>query len=399
LIPRLVKEGFSGTIYCTRPTRELAEILLLDSAQIQREDAAYKRKRHRREGRPDKRPIEPLYSERDVRQALKLIRPITYDQPVPIGTGIEARFQEAGHILGSAMLEVRVRETGRTRTVIFSGDIGQWDKPLLRDPTSFSAADFIVMESTYGDRDHNASGNIGRELSDVINQTVDRGGNVVIPTFAVERAQELMYYISELVHDNRIPDIQVFLDSPMAIDVTHVFQRFRDCFDQETWDRIIARQPPLHFPGLRFVDSVEDSKAIGMHRQPCVIMSTSGMCEAGRIKHHLRHNIERPAATVLFVGYQGRGTLGRRILDGDREVRIHGRLYEVRAEVRQIFGFSAHADRTALLKWLTAFQQPPSRVFLTHGEQQAAEHLAQRIRSDFDWEVAVPEYGEVADLD
>ncbi len=399
LIPRLVGQGFNGPIHCTRPSVDLAEVMLRDSAKIQEEDAAYKKRRHKREGRKGKHPEIPLYTVVEVEKALPLFQPTPYAKPVEVADGITVVFHDAGHILGSAMLEVTVTENGQSRRVLFSGDIGQWNKPLIRDPSLLDQADYVVMESTYGDRDHQQRGEIDVQLADVINDTVGRGGNVVIPTFAVERAQELMYYISRLVHEDRIPDITIFLDSPMAVDVTDIFRRYRDCFDQETWDLITSGDTPLHFPGLRMAHSTEESKAINEHTMPCVIMATSGMCTGGRIKHHLRQNIGRPESTILFVGYQGNGTLGRQILDGNRQVRIHGRQWPVRAKVAQIYGFSGHADRSGLLRWIGNLEQAPRQVFLTHGEQSAANSLAQQINSQFGWPVSIPEYQSVAELE
>jgi metallo-beta-lactamase family protein len=406
MIPRLVRQGFRGKIYLTSATNELAQLLLADSAKIQAEDVKYKKRRHKKEQRTSRHPIEPLFDIKDVELAVSLFESIPYDSWFEPAGGMRARFREAGHILGSAMVEIETQETRaesagvQSRKIIFSGDIGQWDKPLIRDPTLFSDADYIVMESTYGDRDHPVDvPGIAEQLSDVLNRTLIRGGNVVIPTFAVERAQELMYHIGQLVHEDRIPDVEVFLDSPMAIDVTDVFRRHRDCYDQETWDRIIANQPPLRFPGLTMTDKVDQSRAINRHKDPCIIMATSGMCEAGRIKHHLRQNIHREVSTILFVGFQGRGSLGRRILDGDESVRIHGREYPVRAEVKRIDGFSAHADRRALLRWLAAFDCQPKTIFLTHGEEKSAKALANTI-GDIrpGQQVLVPEYGQEVEL-
>ena len=316
LVPKLVREGFSGPIYATRPSVALAEIMLRDSARIQTEDAQYKKKRHKKEGRKGKHPEVPLYTIADVDETLPLFRPIPYQKKIDIAENISGTFFDAGHILGSAMIEVVAEENGQLHRVLFSGDIGQWDKPLIRDPTLFDEADYVVMESTYGDREHQDGGDVEWQLHDVISRTLDRGGNVVIPTFAVERSQELMYFISRLVHADRIPDVKVFLDSPMAVDVTDIFRQFRDCFDQETWNLIASDEPPLRFPGLHMADSVEESRAINAVKQPCIIMATSGMCTAGRIKHHLRRHIGDARSTILFVGYQAHGTLGRQILDG-----------------------------------------------------------------------------------
>ncbi len=233
----------------------------------------------------------------------------------------------------------------------------------------------------------------------VINDTVSRGGNLVIPTFAVERAQELLYYLSRLVHARRIPYLDVFLDSPMAVDVMEVFRNYRECFDEETWELIMSNEPPLQFPGLQLVRSSQQSRTINDRRKPCIIMSTSGMCTAGRIKHHLRHNIGRQESTILFVGYQAHGTLGRQILEGDSPVRIHGRQWKVKARVERIDGFSGHADRAALLRWISHLQQPPRQVFLTHGDEQASRQLASSIEQRLGWAVSVPEFGDVVDLE
>jgi metallo-beta-lactamase family protein len=398
LIPRLVQQGFGGPIYCTSPTSALARIMLPDAARIQEEDAAYKQRRHRKEGRPGKHPEVPLYTEEDARRVFPLLKTVAYSKPIRVAPDCSVTFLEAGHILGSAMLQMDVQENGAPRRILFSGDIGQWDKPLIRDPSLIDHADQVVMESTYGDRNHESSGPVDWQLSEIIKDTVARGGNLIIPTFAVERAQELMYHISDLVHNDRIPDIPVFVDSPMAADVTEIFQQFPDCFDQETWDRIRADSPPLHFPGLRFARTVQESKNINDFRHPCIIMSTSGMCNGGRIKHHLRRNLDRSECTILFVGFQAHGTLGRRILDGDSEVRIHGRPHRVRAQIRQISGLSAHADQQALLRWLGHFQSPPRQVFLTHGEESAAEALATLIRERLGCDVRIPHYRQTFQL-
>jgi metallo-beta-lactamase family protein len=365
LAPKLVGEGFRGPIVATAASADLVELVLRDSAKIQAEDAAYKKRRHKREGRKGKYPVKPLYTPKDVSRTLKLLQPAGYEQPVEICPGVSAVFHDAGHILGSAMIELSVRSGDRTRRLIFSGDVGQWGKPIVRDPTAVAEADLIVMESTYGDRDHEDPGNVESQLAQVINRTVEQGGNVVIPVFAIERAQELIYHVSRLRHAGQIPELSVFLDSPMAADVTAIFRRHRECFDLEAWQLITSGESPLSFPGLTLTRSVDESKAINDHPRPAIIMSTSGMCTAGRIKFHLRQNIGRPESTILFVGYQARGTLGRRILEGQPEVRIHGRPYRVKARVEQIQGFSGHADRSALMRWLGYFQTPPERLFLT----------------------------------
>lgn len=399
LIPRFVHEGFRGSIYATRPTTEMAEVVLYDSARIQVEDAAYKNRRHEKEGRRGKYPVVPLYTEADVDVTLPLFQPTSYRTAVRINDAFSVTFHDAGHILGSAVLEVLATEGDITRRLLFSGDLGQWDKPLLRDPTLFVEADYVVIESTYGDREHLDAGDTATQLCDVINKTLSRGGFVVIPTFAIERAQELMYQIGRLVHADRIPDIQVYLDSPMAVDVTSIFRKHRECFDDETWQLIEANEPPLRFPGLRLVRTVEESKAINTLQVPSVIMATSGMCTAGRIKHHLKRHIGRAENTILFVGYQGRGTLGRRILEGEPEVRIHGQMHRVRARIDQIHGFSGHAGRSDLLRWLGNLNGPPRCVFVTHGEEESSLALAEHIDQRMKWPVHVPVYEECVGLD
>lgn len=398
LVPKFVKDGFDAPVYATKPTVALADVMLRDSAKIQTEDAAYKQKRHRREGRRGRHPEVPLYVVDDVVKAMPLFRGVDYQVPISITDGITATWHDAGHILGSAMIEIAVTENGQRRTIVFSGDIGQPGKPLIQDPSYFEQADYVIMESTYGERDHGLEGDVEKQLEKIIRDTVGRGGNVVIPVFAVERAQELMYYISRLVHADRIPDIPVFLDSPMASDVTSIFRKHREWLDKETWELINSNEPPLQFPGLKITRSTEESMAINRLITPCIILAPAGMCNAGRIKHHLRLNIGRDESTILFVGHQASGTLGRRILDGEKEVRIHGRTRRVYARIRSIDGLSAHADRTGLIDWLSHLKTPPRQLFLTHGEEGASLALARTIKDRLGWEATVPEYGSSFDL-
>ena len=399
LVPKFVAEGFDGPIHATRPTVALAKVMLRDSARIQAEDAKYKRRRHRREGRRGPRPEVPLYTGRDVTGALKLFRGVDYGARVDVAPGISAVWHNAGHILGSASLEITVTERHRTRTFVFSGDLGQRGKPLMQDPTYFQRADYLIMESTYGDRNHADGGGIETQLEQIIRKTVGRGGNVVIPVFAVERAQEMMYLISRLVHAERLPDVAIFLDSPMAYDATTIFRKFESWLDDETRALIQADEPPLRFPGLRIMRSTTESLEVNRHTRPCVIMAPAGMCNAGRIKHHLRLNVSRPESTLLFVGFQARGTLGRRLVDGEKTVRIHGETHRVAADVEQLFGLSGHADRDGLIDWLGHFDAPPRQVFLTHGEESAALALERTVRDRFGFDVSVPEYGRTIELD
>jgi metallo-beta-lactamase family protein len=393
LIPKFVSEGFRGKIYATQPTVELAEVMLRDSAKIQAEDAKYKKRRHRKEGRAGPHPVAALFSDEDVSNALKLFCGVAYREPIEVAAGITVTWHDAGHILGSAVLEIVIRESNRERTILFSGDLGQHDKPLIHDPTYFRRADYVVMESTYGNRDHQDHGNIEAQLEAIANETISRGGNLVIPVFAVERAQEMMFFFSRLVHKNRIPNVPIFLDSPMAYDVTNIFRRFTSWLDDETRRAIEADEAPLQFPGLRMTRTLDESKSINHVKLPCIIMAPAGMCNAGRIKHHLRNNIRRPESTILFVGFQAKGTLGRRILSGEKKVRIHGREYRVDVRIEQLFGFSGHADRQGLINWLGHFEQPPRKVFLTHGEEEAALSLQDAVQKRFGFDVSVPQYG------
>ncbi|MCR9293197.1 MAG: TIGR00730 family Rossman fold protein [bacterium] len=400
LLPKFVREGFSGPIYATVPSEDLLEIMLRDSARIHEEDAKYKKRRHEKEGRRGKYPEVPLYTERDVERVLPLVEGVEYGRQIHIGNHFSVRFLDAGHILGSACIEVIAREAGESRTFVFSGDIGQWGRPLLNDPSTFEHADFVVMESTYGDRNHPEAGDIDSQMEAIINRTLDRGGNVVIPTFAVERAQELLFHIGRLVHDKRIPEVPVYLDSPMAVDVTQVYTSHIRHMDDEAKSLLSGLGPSMELPAyMKLVRTADESKAINYDRRPSIIMSTSGMCTSGRIKHHLRQNISRYESTILFVGFQARGTLGRLILDGREEVRIHGANRPVKADIEQIFGFSGHADQDDLMRWLGSLQSAPQQIFLTHGEENASLALAELIEHQLGWKVSVPTYGESFSID
>ena len=395
LVPKLVREGFRGPVYATAASAELIKLILEDSARIQVEDAEYKKRRHRKEGRQGRHPTVPLFTEKDVRRTLPLIRPVQYGETVKINDHATVKFHDAGHILGSAMLEIDVQTGHGTRRVVFSGDIGQWDRPIVRDPSVFDEADYVVVESTYGTREHNGGEeDIEDRLAEVINRTMAGGGNLVIPTFAIERAQEIVYHIARLAGAKKIPTAPVFLDSPMAARATDIFRRHRECFDDDAWHLINSGHSPLRFDGLRVVESAEESKGINRLKEPAIIMATSGMCTAGRIKHHLAHNIEKPESTILFVGYQAEGTLGRQILSGSPRVRIHGREHPVRASVEEIHGFSGHADGPALMRWLKHFKTAPRHAFVTHGEEQSSLGLADKIKHDLGWNVSVPKYQE-----
>lgn len=399
LIPKVVHDGFSGTILTTAATSDLLSIALMDSARIQEEDAAFKKKRHQKERRSGPYPEAPLYTTEDVQMTMPLVEDVAYDEPRSLAPGVSARFRDAGHILGSAMIELGFQENGQARTIVFSGDIGQWGMPFVRDPTTFERADFVLMEATYGDRDHEDPAAVGDLLGQIVRETVEAGGNVVIPTFAIERAQDLMFHLSRLVRTGAIPRLPVYLDSPMAREVTRAFERHDEFLDDEARALFASGENPFRFPGLTIVQTPEESKAINFIRKPAVIMAGSGMVTGGRIKHHLAMNIGRPESTILFVGYQARDTLGRQILEGKPEVRIHGRVLPVRARVTKINGFSAHADRKGLARWLDGYRTPPRRLFVTHGDADVVAKTAEGIRRARGWTVEVPEYLEIWDLD
>ncbi len=394
LLPKLVREGFEGKIYCTAATSDIAEIMLLDSAKLQEEDAKFKRKRHEREGRRGPFPETPLYTIDDAKASLPLFSSVPYKQPIQVGNGVKATFYEAGHVFGSSMIKVSVSRGGEERTIIFSGDVGRWNKPILRDPTVFNEADYVLIESTYGDRLHEDSEDIGNNLAQIINSTLDAGGNIVVPSFAFERAQEILYYLNELLTEGRIPQLMVFLDSPMAVRITDVFARHPKLYDEEMSELVHLDRSPFDFPGLEMVRTVDESKAINYIKGTAMIIAGSGMCTGGRIKHHLVTNISRPESTILFVGYQAVGTLGREIVDGAKEVRILGQHYPVRAKIAQIPGFSAHADRDELFKWISSMKSAPKQVFVTHGESEAAQSFSVFLRGKTGWDISVPDYRE-----
>ena len=399
LLPKLVHEGFSGKIHCTSATADIARIVLLDAAHLQEEDAELKKRRHKRDGRTGAHPAAPLYTTDDAQAALPHLTVAPYGKPVPVAPGIEATYHEVGHILGATAVTVQVTEGSASRKVLFSGDVGRWGVPIVRDPAVITEADYVVVESTYGDRLHKPAESIPDNLAEIINSTREAGGNVIIPSFAVERTQELLFHLSELLHEDRIPHLRVFVDSPMAVRVTEVFRRHRELFDEEARRLLEEGRHPCDFPGLTMSRSVHESKSINHIRGTAIIIAGSGMCTGGRIKHHLVQNISRPESTVLFVGYQARGTLGRIVLEGAREVRILGGTHPVRARVSKINGFSAHADRDELLRWLSGIESAPRRVFVTHGEPEAAKSFAALVAERRGWHTSIPSYGDRVVLD
>lgn len=394
LLPKLVHDGFQGRIYCTEATSEIAEIILLDSAHLQEEDAELKKKRHEREGRKGPFAEVPLYTVDDVNVSLPLFSPVKYREPVQIAGGIQAIFHDAGHVLGSSIIEVVVSQGEEKRSIIFSGDVGRWDTVMLRDPKVFSKTDYIVIESTYGNRLHTDTVDISDQIAEIVNYTKQAGGNIIVPSFALQRSQKILYYMNELLMQNRIPHLLVFLDSPMAIKITEVFKRHFDLFDQPMTDLLHNNKSPFAFPGLKMVQTTEESKSLNHIAGTIMIIAGSGMCTGGRIKHHLVSNISRPESTILFTGYQAVGTLGRQIIEGATEVRILGQKHPVRARIAQVHGLSAHADRDELLRWLSGLAVDPRHIFITHGEEKAAEDFGETLRQNTGWQVSVPEYSQ-----
>jgi metallo-beta-lactamase family protein len=371
-----------------------------DSAKIQEEDVAYKKKRHAREGRKGKYPEVPLFTIQDAERVCGLISHVPFNRSTRVAEGFEASFYESGHILGAASILLKITAAGETRTILFSGDIGRHNVPILRDPTEFTnGADYVVMESTYGDRDHKDGGDIHQQLADVVNEAHRRGGNVIIPSFAVERSQELMYYLGELLEAKRIPPTMVFIDSPMAVRVTDVFRRHPELFDADAMERLNRGNHPCDFPSLKMAKSAAQSKAINHIRGTIIVIAGSGMCTGGRIKHHLKANLSRPESTVLFVGYQAQGTLGRHILQGAESVRLHGSQHPVKARITQIHGFSGHAGHSELIDWAAAMKTKPRRIFVTHGEEEVAVKFAQELTSTLGVPSLAPEYNSTYDLE
>ncbi|MBN2712777.1 MAG: MBL fold metallo-hydrolase [Planctomycetes bacterium] len=400
LLPKLVREGFKGNIHATTATAEIARIVMLDSGHMHEEDAKFKTKRHMKEGRVPPRPVLPLYTVDDAEKVTPLFKGVGYGQTAQIADGVSAVFHDAGHILGSSMVTVTVEEGGEKRVILFSGDIGRKDKPILRDPATFEFADYVVMESTYGDRTHPEEDDVASVLADVINATIEKRGNIVIPAFAVERSQELLYHLSALQREKRIPKIMTFLDSPMAVSVTKVFQQHMEMYDEDAISMVHEGRSPFDMPGLKLVRTVDTSKSINFIKGSAIIIAGSGMCTGGRIKHHLVHNIQYPENTILFVGYQANGTLGRNILNGNsKEVRILGKMFSVRAGIRQIHGFSGHADRNEMTEWVTSLNTPPRKVFITHGEPSAQKAFRDHLAEKTGWDVVVPKWLETFDLE
>ena len=395
-LPNLVKNGYEGPIYATRSTVDLATIMIADSGRIQESDAAWVNKKRLR--RKDQ-PIEPLYTEVDARHAADLFRGVDYDVPFEPVPGVVARFVEAGHILGSAAVSLEIEEKGRKIRFWFSGDIGRYKLPILRDPILPENVDYLLMESTYGDKPHNDPTQAFDEFEEIVARTIKRGGKVIIPAFAVGRTQELVYNLNIMMFEHDVPAVPVFVDSPLAVNASDIFRKHPECFDAETREFVAeARHPALDFKMLTYIRSVEESKALNKRKEPMIIISASGMAETGRILHHLRNNIEDPRNTVCIVSWQAPYTLGRRLADREKQIKIFGEPYTVKAEVATIGGLSGHAGQDLLIKYATNVKKTVKKVFLVHGEEKPAMALTEKLKEQDMHEVYYPELHSSAEI-
>ena len=397
-IPMLVKQGFQGRILTTRLTAQLLEIMLLDSAHIQEQDAEWKNRKGERSGAPK---TEPLYTVEDAERVMEFMTTCEYGQFTHLCDGVDVEFTDAGHLLGSAFIIMDLEENGVKKSIVFSGDIGNINQPVIRDPVQIAGADYVVMESTYGDRNHPESWAYTDNLARIIDETMARGGNVIIPSFAVGRTQELLYFIREIKEKHMVrscPDFPVYIDSPLAKKATSIFDGdLRGYMDHDAVWLVRKGTNMFRFPNLCITETSEESKALNEDRAPKVIISASGMCDAGRIRHHLKHNLWRPESTILFVGYQAEGSLGRRILDGADHVKLFGEEIAVRARIVRFHGLSSHADRDGLVRWISLYTPKPQQVFVVHGEARAAENYAQTL-TEMGFSAHAPNYEEVYDL-
>ncbi len=391
LLPKLTRAGFKGPIYATPATGDLLRVMLPDSAHIQESDAKRDDRRFR-----GKIVSPPLYTLQDAHECLKQVRSVAYDREFAPRVGVRARFRDAGHILGSAIVEAWVTEYGRSTKLVFSGDLGQPGRPILRDPTAIAEADILVIESTYGDRRHKDFSAIEEEMVGIVEKTLfERGGNVIVPAFAVGRTQQVLYHLHRLTREGRLRPPKVFVDSPMATEATRITREHLELFDEEAKRLAGWHAGGKDIPYLHFTASVEESMALNRIRSGAIIISASGMCDAGRIRHHLRHNLPRSECSVLLSGFQAQGTLGRRLAEGAERVRIFGEDVPVRAAIHSVDGLSAHADQKALLDWAGGFIRAPEQTFVVHGEPPAAQAFAELLRQRLGWQVAVPEHGQV----
>ena len=406
-IPKLYNEGFKGPIYATKATVDLCNIMLPDSGHIQETEIEWQNKKRKRLG---KAPLPPLYTAQDAIDCMEIFLPVEYDEIVELDENISARFNDAGHMLGSAIIELWVKEDEKITKTVFTGDLGNNDLPLLDSPTMIDHADYVVMESTYGNRLHMRNDDKANLFLKIVSETLDYNGTVVIPSFAVGRTQEILYEINKLKEERgrydeefareyqTLMNARVYVDSPLAISATEIFKMNTNLFDEEIQKEIISGDNPLEFPGLHFTQTVEESRALNESKEPCIIISASGMCDVGRIKHHLKHNLWNPNSTILFVGYQAPGTLGRQIVDGAKSVKIFGEEIAVNARVEYIEGYSGHADQEWLLNFIYSFHNQPKHIFLVHGEPDSQDVLKGKILETTGTPVTIPNFGESFDL-
>ena len=406
-IPKLYNEGYRGKIYATKATCDLCGIMLPDSGHIQEVEIEWKNRKRMRES---KEPLPPLYTAEEAYRCLELFSPVDYDDIIEIDENISVRFNDAGHMLGSAIIEIWATENGKTTKAVFTGDLGNNDLPLLDSPTMISNADYLIMESTYGNRLHIRNDDKAKMFLDIVSETLDHGGRVIIPSFAVGRTQEILYELDKLKDDLGQRDeefarkyatlmrVPVYVDSPLAISATEIFKKNTELFEEEIQEKIKRGDNPLEFPGLQFTQTAEESKALNEDFSPAIILSASGMCDVGRIKHHLKHNLWNPNSTILFVGYQAPGTLGRSIVEGAKKVKIFGEEIAVNARVEYIEGYSGHADQTWLSNFVYSFTNPPKYIFLVHGEPEGQKVLRDKLEAESECKVIIPSFGDSYEL-
>ena len=394
-LPLLARAGYRGPIFCTDATRELTGLILRDSAHVQAQDLARINRRRERAGEP---LLEVLYTPADVDRIMSRFRPVEYGQTVPVAPGIQARFVDAGHLLGSACIELVVKDGGRQRTLVFSGDLGRKNTPMLRDPVGFPKADVVLLESTYGNREHKALDTTAAEFETIVTEAVARRSKILVPTFAVGRAQLMLYLLAVMFRNRTVPPFPVYIDSPMAIEATRICSRHLDLYDEDF--QALQRQKPLvaDLASVRALATAEESRKLNDCEGPCLILAGSGMCTAGRILHHLKQNLWRPGTSVIFVGFQTQGTLGRQLVDGAQSVKVMGERIAVRARVYTLGGFSAHAGQSELLSWFSSMAASRPRLIITHGEDEARQALAARVRERFGLSSTLPEVGTVLEL-
>ncbi len=403
-IPMLVKKGFKGKIYCSKPTYDLCQIMLMDSAHIQESEAEWKNVKAKRSGR---KLIEPMYTQKDASESFQYFMPVLYNQIISIDENITIKFNDAGHILGSSIIEIWIKDESDIVKLVFSGDLGMQEKALLKDPTIIESADYLIMESTYGNRIHDNIEQRSEALIEIILKTIKRKGTVVIPAFAVGRTQEIIYELNKYYDNHQdkagtVEDdfrkVSVYIDSPLATKATEIFKQNANVFDDEARDYIMKGDNPLEFENLHFTQSAEESKMLNFSNEPKIIISASGMCDAGRIKHHLKHNLWKKESSIVFVGYQAEGSLGRRIVDGERDVKIFGEQIHINAEIYNVEGFSGHADKIGLMNWLKGFKEKPKKVFIVHGEAEAKIAFAKEVKGTLNIDCIIPEYNMVYDI-